>query len=101
MTASEIKAIVNENNKNEDIKWRVTKNTAKHITLINDYLDGVTFNISAHSEDGEEWITVKNADNETMGIYIKGSDRWSDYEADEEGFKMGVRRAVKAFYYYY
>lgn len=101
MTKKEMMGIIKENNINKDIRWAVdsTKNNGI-IVITNDYSDEVRFTITKIAYDEEiEGITIKDDFTEsTVGMLLKGDDRWSDFREWDEGIGSAVKATVKSFY---
>lgn len=103
MTKKNILEIIKENNQNEDIKWTVTKNTKNLIVITNDYDESVKFEIKLnYGESGKDIKVVDvNGWKHEAGYFIQGHEFWADFENEEVGISMAVKRVVKFFYYYY
>lgn len=98
MKKTDIMSIINKVNTNKNIRWSISKNTDTEIILTNSYDTAIKYSIKVKSEDGEEWITVRNEHmNTRCGMLLQGEDRWSDYTDTERGLEMGIETAVMNF----
>lgn len=100
MTKKQILKVINKENKNSEIKWKVIKNTRNLIVLTNDYDKDIKFKIEVLGKndikvtDVNGWITK-------IGLLLCGTDRWCDFSDMECGLRKAIKLVVQHFYYYY
>lgn len=100
MTKKQILDVINKENENSEIKWKVVKNTRNLIVITNDYDKDIEFKIEVSSENNII-ITDVNGWISDMGLLLFGTDRWSDFSDMECGLRKAIKLVVHHFYYYY
>lgn len=100
MTEKQILSIINKENENNEIKWKVIKNTRNLIVLTNDYDEDIEFKIEVSAEN-DIIITDVNGWLHNIALLLFGTDRWSDFSEIECGLRKAIKLVVQHFYYYY
>lgn len=100
MTKEQILMIINKENENSEIEWKVVKNTRNLIILTNDYAEDIEFKIEVLGENDIK-VTDVNGWVHMIALLLFGTDRWSDFSDVESGLRKAIKLVVEHFYYYY
>lgn len=100
MTKEQILKIINKENENSEIKWKVVKNYRNLIVITNNYDKNIEFKIEVL--DGNDIkVTDVNGWAHMIALLLFGTDRWSDFLDVESGLRKAIKLVVEHFYYYY
>lgn len=100
MTKEQILMIINKENENSKIKWKVVKNYRNLIVITNNYDKNIEFKIEVL--DGNDIkVTDVNGWVHMIALLLFGTDRWSDFSDMECGLRQAIKLVVQHFYYYY
>lgn len=100
MTNKQILDIINKENENNEIKWKVIKNTRNLIVLTNDYDKNIKFKIEVLGEKDIK-VTDVNGWVHNIAFLLFGTDRYSDFSDMECGLRKAIKLVVQHFYYCY
>lgn len=97
MLKSEIKALLKEEDQNDEITWNVTTNRKSLIVITNDYTES-DFTIKT---DEDNTITVSDINTEDTVCYLFNDKYFQDYTDHDDGIRKAIRKLVNYFYRMY
>lgn len=100
MTRKQILDVINKENENSEIKWKVIKNYRNLIVITNNYDKNIEFKIEVLGGNDIK-VTDVNGWVHNIALLLFGTERWSDFSDMECGLRKAIKLVVKHFYYYY
>lgn len=100
MTRKQILDVINKENENSEIKWKVIKNYRNLIVITNNYDKNIEFKIEVLGGNDIK-VTDVNGWVHNIALLLFGTERWSDFSDMNCGLRKAIKLAVEHFYYYY
>lgn len=97
MLKTEINDLLKEENRNYEVKWKVTKNRDNSIMIRNDYTE-TYFEIKTFEDNT---IAVKDLNTEDVVCYLFKDEYFQDYTDHDDGIRKAICKLVNYFYRMY